>query len=87
MPHNFDGWKRFLDVVVSMTLLVALSPLILLTALAVRIMLGPPILFLQERAGRAGVPFKIIKFRTMPSAEQKGHDVAPRPCRCAPFGL
>ena len=71
MPHNFDSWKRFLDVFLSMTLLVALSPLILLTALAVRIKLGSPVLFLQERAGRAGAPFKIIKFRSMPSTEQK----------------
>ena len=71
MPHNFDSWKRFSDVFLSMTLLVALSPLILLTALAVRIKLGSPVLFLQERAGRAGAPFKIIKFRSMPSTEQK----------------
>jgi lipopolysaccharide/colanic/teichoic acid biosynthesis glycosyltransferase len=41
----------------------------LLTALAVRLKLGPPVLFRQERAGKGGVPFAMVKFRTMKNGE------------------
>lgn len=44
---------------------VALSPLTVLVALAVRILNGKPVLFRQERAGRGGAPFTLYKFRTM----------------------
>jgi exopolysaccharide biosynthesis polyprenyl glycosylphosphotransferase len=57
--------KRFFDVVVSTLALVALSPVILGIALAIRISSPGPVLFLQERLGIAKRRFKICKFRTM----------------------
>jgi lipopolysaccharide/colanic/teichoic acid biosynthesis glycosyltransferase len=45
--------------------LVLLSPVILVVAVWIRIADGPGILFVQDRAGRGGVPFRMLKFRTM----------------------
>jgi sugar transferase EpsL len=57
--------KRGLDFVVSLGLLVVLSPLLLAIALMVRWKLGVPVLFIQERPGLYGRPFRMLKFRTM----------------------
>lgn len=57
--------KRVMDITVSLTLLIVLSPLILVVALLVLICDGRPVLFIQDRAGIHGAPFRMIKFRTM----------------------
>ncbi|MCE5187375.1 MAG: sugar transferase [Planctomycetaceae bacterium] len=57
--------KRSMDVVLSFFLLVAATPILLLTAVAVRCKLGTPVLFKQTRPGLNGRPFTIYKFRTM----------------------
>ena len=57
--------KRLLDIVISFTALVALLPLILLVALAVRIDSQGPALFWSQRFGRNGQLFWMPKFRTM----------------------
>lgn len=69
MPRNkcavFDLAKRVADVLVSASSLIILSPILGATALSVRVKLGRPIFFRQERPGRNGTPFKMVKFRTM----------------------
>jgi exopolysaccharide biosynthesis polyprenyl glycosylphosphotransferase len=68
--------KRGIDVVVSALVLVVLSPLMLLIALAVKLDSRGPALFRQLRAGRHGRPFRILKFRTMcEDAEQRISEV------------
>lgn len=57
--------KRALDLAVAVPALVVLSPLLAVVALAVRIALGRPVLFRQERTGLHGRPFVVRKFRTM----------------------
>jgi len=57
--------KRLLDVVVSAVLLLLLGPAMLLIALLVRIDSPGPALFVARRSGRRGVPFAMLKFRTM----------------------
>ena len=63
------GWnralKRMLDVVVSVAILVALSPLLMLLALLVKVTSPGPVFLVQERVGRDGRPFWCVKFRTM----------------------
>lgn len=64
--------KRVLDVVGSAVGLVLLSPILLVTALLIRLRDGAPILFRQTRIGLHGRPFTIFKFRTMiPDAEER----------------
>ncbi len=63
--------KRALDITASGVLLVLLSPLLLWTAMALLVRQGSPVLFRQERMGRRGRPFLILKFRTM-RPEQPG---------------
>lgn len=58
--------KRFLDFVLAGTALIVLSPLLLITGLAIRLEDGGPALFVQERVGRHGTPFRFLKFRSMP---------------------
>jgi lipopolysaccharide/colanic/teichoic acid biosynthesis glycosyltransferase len=57
--------KRLLDVAVAFLALLVLSPLLLLIAVLVRLALGSPVLFRQQRAGWNGKPFTILKFRSM----------------------
>jgi lipopolysaccharide/colanic/teichoic acid biosynthesis glycosyltransferase len=57
--------KRLLDIVIASTAFAIFALPMLAIALAVRLMLGKPIFFTQARPGLHGVPFKLIKFRTM----------------------
>ena len=67
---------RIADVTGSLAVLIVLSPLLLTTALAIRLGDGPPVLFCQTRAGLRGRPFSICKFRTMvPDAEVRRAEV------------
>lgn len=67
------GMKRLADIAFSMLALLLLWPLFILIALIIWLDTGAPIFFLQERVGRGGRPFRIIKFRTMKvDAERQG---------------
>jgi exopolysaccharide biosynthesis polyprenyl glycosylphosphotransferase len=69
--------KRLMDIAGATLGLVIFSPVLLITALAIRALDGPPVLFRQTRVGLHGRPFTIIKFRTMaPDAEERLHEVA-----------
>ena len=57
--------KRALDLVLSLAMIILLSPLMLAISVGVAISLGRPILFKQERVGRMGKPFRMLKFRSM----------------------
>jgi lipopolysaccharide/colanic/teichoic acid biosynthesis glycosyltransferase len=57
-----------LDIGLSLVALVLLSPVFLLTAFSIRLFDGSPILFRQQRVGRDGARFTLLKFRTMTSA-------------------
>jgi sugar transferase EpsL len=59
------GGKRLFDFFFALFALILLSPFIILIGLLVRIFIGTPILFKQERPGYLGRPFTIFKFRTM----------------------
>lgn len=63
--------KRLLDITISLIALIFLSPLMLLIYLLVRINLGSPAFFLQERVGKDNKIFKMIKFRTMKNSTDK----------------
>jgi lipopolysaccharide/colanic/teichoic acid biosynthesis glycosyltransferase len=69
--------KRMLDVAAAAFLLVLLAPLLLLVAVCVRLGSAGPVLFRQQRGGRGGRLFTMLKFRTMavdPNAERKGFE-------------
>jgi lipopolysaccharide/colanic/teichoic acid biosynthesis glycosyltransferase len=57
--------KRLLDIVGSLVGLVLAAPLLLLIALAIRLTMGSPVLFRQQRPGQHARPFTLYKFRTM----------------------
>ena len=64
--HSFEGKvKRFFDLVVTSVAVVVLSPLMLLIAILVKHSSPGPVLFVQERIGKDGRPFRFFKFRTM----------------------
>ncbi|MED4209299.1 sugar transferase [Priestia megaterium] len=63
--------KRVMDLVTSLTLLTLFSPVMLVTAILVRLKMGAPVLFKQQRPGKDGKPFYLYKFRTMANLEDK----------------
>jgi len=62
--------KRTVDIVFSALGLVLLAPVLLACALATRVEGGPGIFFYQQRIGRHGKPFRLVKFRSMPRADE-----------------
>jgi exopolysaccharide biosynthesis polyprenyl glycosylphosphotransferase len=71
--HRSPAWrvKRLLDVLVSGVLLLLMAPLLLLIALAVRLDSGPGIIFRQQRVGVDGRTFDLLKFRSLPLADER----------------
>jgi lipopolysaccharide/colanic/teichoic acid biosynthesis glycosyltransferase len=78
--------KRVFDLVISLFALIVLCPIVLTTAILVRIKLGSPILFTQERPGLNGKTFKMMKFRTMLDASDKHGNQLPDDQRMTAFG-
>ena len=78
--------KRFVDLLLTLPGIVLISPLILLTALLVRIKIGKPILFIQKRPGLHSRPFKMYKFRTMTDERYADGNLLPDGERLVPFG-
>lgn len=78
--------KRTIDIVCSGLGLIVLSPILLITAVLIRIKLGSPIFFIQDRVGKDGKVFKMIKFRTMLDAVDKWGEPLPDEERMTSFG-
>ena len=78
--------KRPLDFLLALIAVVLLSPVLLVTAVLVRLKLGSPVLFRQERPGRYGRIFRLIKFRTMTDARSADGTLLPDADRLTPFG-
>ena len=89
-PRRQKAWplaaKRLSDRVVAGVLLVGLSPILGATAIAIRLRMGRPILFIQRRLGRRGEPFRIIKFRTMQELTDSEGRLLPDKDRITPLG-
>ena len=78
--------KRGFDLTVSLVGLIVLSPVLLLLAILVRVNLGAPVLFRQERPGLHGKIFALYKFRSMKDAHDKNGDPLPDEMRLTGFG-
>lgn len=78
--------KRCLDFVLSLLALILLSPVLLIVAVLVRIKLGTPVIFKQERPGRNEKIFRMYKFRTMTDQKDSEGRLLPDEIRLTPFG-
>lgn len=78
--------KRLLDVILSTVGIVTLSPVMLMTAFLVRIKLGNPIIFRQERPGKDEKIFEMYKFRSMTDAQDQNGKLLPDELRLTSFG-
>lgn len=78
--------KRTFDLLISAILLVLTLPLTMVTALAVRLALGTPVLLHQTRPGFHGKPFVFYKFRTMTEGRDAMGNLLPDEVRMTPFG-
>lgn len=78
--------KRLLDMVLSGLALIILLPVYLILAVLIRINLGSPVIFCQERPGRYGKVFKLYKFRTMTDEKDEQGNLLPDEKRLPRFG-
>jgi sugar transferase EpsL len=78
--------KGLLDYASGIALMALLGPVILAVALLVRLKLGSPVLFAQQRPGRHGQPFVLYKFRTMTDARDAAGTLLDDEKRLTPFG-
>ena len=78
--------KRLLDIIISFCALVILSPILLIVAILVRIKLGSPVIFCQERPGKDEKIFKLYKFRTMTDKKDESGNLLPNEQRLTKFG-
>lgn len=78
--------KRLLDILFSASLIILLAPLLLVVWLSVRLVLGKPALFRDERAGLGGRPFRLVKFRSMTEAKGPDGKLLPDAERLGAFG-
>lgn len=78
--------KRVLDFTGAAVLLILVSPVLLITTICVRIAMGAPVFFRNERAGLDGRPFRLYKFRTMSNDRDAGGALLPDAERLTPFG-
>ena len=80
-------FKRFLDIILSLLIILVFSPVYIIIAVCVRIWMGSPILFSQERIGKDEKIFKMYKFRSMTNARDANGDLLPEKERLSKFGI
>lgn len=78
--------KRIFDICIASAALIALAPLLLVIAALVRLSLGTPVLFRQQRPGLHGKPFILLKFRSMTDACDADGNLLPDDQRLTRFG-
>lgn len=78
--------KRILDFTLSLIALIVLSPILLITAILVKIKLGSPIIFKQQRPGKNEKIFTLYKFRTMTDKKDEEGNLLPDEQRITKFG-
>ena len=78
--------KRAFDIVFSACWLIGFAPLLLVVAILVRLKLGSPVLFVQERPGLRARPFRMVKFRTMTDECGPDGELLPDEQRLTSFG-
>ena len=91
MKHKpYGPYERFIkrpqDFLCALLATIILSPVMLITAILVRIKLGSPVLFTQDRPGKDGRIFKLYKFRTMTDARDEKGELLPDDQRLPKFG-
>lgn len=79
-------FKRPLDFILSLCAIIVLSPIMIITALLVRVNLGSPVIFCQERPGKDEKIFKMYKFRSMTSEKDEDGELLPNEKRLTKFG-
>lgn len=79
-------FKRLFDFIFSLFLLIVLSPIILITAILVKIKLGSPVIFKQKRPGKNEKIFEMYKFRSMTSDVDENGNLLPDEQRLTKFG-
>lgn len=83
----YKKWiKRCLDIVLSLCGIIVLSPVLLVLFILVRMKLGSPVLFKQERPGKGEKIFTLCKFRTMTDARDEKGELLPDEVRLTKFG-
>lgn len=78
--------KRFFDIILSLFAIIILSPVLLVTAILVKVKLGSPVLFKQERPGKDEKIFTLYKFRTMTDERDENGELLPGSLRKNKFG-
>lgn len=78
--------KRLLDIICSLAGIIILSPILLVTAILVRVKLGSPVIFTQRRPGLNGEIFTLKKFRTMTDETDASGQLLPDDVRLTQFG-
>ncbi|GAB2480839.1 sugar transferase [Alkalibacterium psychrotolerans] len=90
MERNIGFYEKHLkrpqDFLLSLLALIAFSPILLIVALLVRVKLGSPIIFSQDRPGKNEQIFKMYKFRTMTDERDESGDLLPDSIRLTKFG-
>lgn len=78
--------KRVFDFFIALIMLILLSPVFVIVALIVRVCLGSPVLFRQQRPGLQGKPIEVIKFRTMTDERDRSGNLLHAKDRVTPVG-
>lgn len=79
--------KRLLDIVLSLIAIIVLSPVYLIVTIVVRIQMGSPVLFSQDRIGKNEKVFKLYKFRSMTNEKDENGELLPEKERLTKFGI
>ena len=79
--------KRLLDIVLSGIAIIALLPLYIIIAIIVRIQMGSPVLFSQDRIGKNEKVFKLRKFRSMTNETDSNGNLLDEQLRLTKFGI
>ena len=78
--------KRIIDFVIAFFAVIALCPIFIVLAIVIRIKLGNPVLFCQERPGKGGKIFKMYKFRSMTNERDENGELLSDEIRLTRFG-